>query len=340
MKRPKRFIIPIFIPHEGCRFRCVFCDQYAITGEPKSPITPAQIRETVFRYRQTSPGWNGERELAFFGGSFTTLSEQRQEELLAVGKDLITAGAVNALRVSTRPDAIDEKVLDRLTGYGVKTVEIGIQSMNDGVLRNSRRGHTASDSIRAATLLSRYDIEWIAQILPGLPGDTEETMRQTALQVAGLSPDGVRIYPALVLSGTEMERMYIDGAYEPLPIDHTLEILKNMIDTFERHAIPVLRIGLCPSIELERRVVAGPYHPALAALVYEARLLDTMINAVRNTCRTYNTIMIRVNPRDVSCAVGRGSSSITELERHYPGNRFEITADDSVERGRILTIGI
>jgi histone acetyltransferase (RNA polymerase elongator complex component) len=340
MKRLKRFIIPIFIPHEGCRFRCIFCDQYTVTGEPKSPVTPAQIRNTVYEYRQTSTGWNGERELAFFGGSFTTLPEQRQEELLTVGRDLITAGAVDVLRVSTRPDAIDEKAVNRLKEYGVKTVEIGIQSMDDGVLGVSRRGHTASHSIRAATILSSCDIEWIAQVLPGLPGDTEETMRQTALQVADLSPDGVRIYPALVLSGTEMERLYLAGAYKPLSLEHAVEILKNMVDIYEQRSIPVLRIGLCPSIELERRVVAGPYHPALGALVYEARLLDAMINSVRDTCRSYNTVVIRVNPRDVSRAVGKGSSSITGLEHHYPGKRFEITADNSVERGRIRSIGI
>jgi histone acetyltransferase (RNA polymerase elongator complex component) len=340
MKRHKRFIIPIFIPHQGCRFRCIFCDQYAVTGEREGPITPDQIRDTVIRYRQTSPGWKGERELAFFGGSFTALSNQRQEELLGVGKELITAGVVDALRVSTRPDGIDETVLDRLIQYGVRTVEIGIQSMNDGVLSNSRRGHTASDSVRAASLLSKRNIEWIAQILPGLPGDTDETIMETALRVADLSPNGVRIYPALVISGTEMERIYRNGMYHPLSLDHTLELLKEMITIFELRSIPILRIGLCPSIELERSVVAGPYHPALGALVYEARLLDAMINAVKQICPTHKQIAIRVNPRDVSRAVGSGKSSILSLERHYPDRKFEIISDHSINRGRVSTIGL
>jgi histone acetyltransferase (RNA polymerase elongator complex component) len=340
MKKLKRFIIPIFIPHEGCRFRCVFCDQYSVTGMPKSPVTPAEIRDTVQRYLRTSPGWKRERELAFFGGSFTALSEQRQEELLTVGAELIAAGAVDSLRVSTRPDSVDEKVMDRLRRYGVRTVEIGIQSMDDGVLRASRRGHTVSDSIRAAALFSGCGIEWVAQVLPGLPGDTDETMRRTAEEVAELSPDGVRIYPAVVLAGTEMERLYNDGIYAPLSLDHTLELLKDMIDVYERRSIPVLRIGLCPSIELEHRIVAGPYHPALGTLAYEARMLETMIGAVRTDCRTYDTIVIRVHPRDVSRAVGRGRSSIMGLEQSYPGKRFEVVPDDSVGRGRILTGGV
>ncbi len=268
------------------------------------------------------------------------LAVDRQQELLTIGRELIRDGIVDTLRVSTRPDAIDETILDRLMQFGVRTVEIGIQSMDDAVLNNSRRGHTASDTIEAVRLLSKRDIEWIAQIMPGLPGDTDETMIRTASRVADLSPGGVRIYPALILSGTEMEEMYRRGEYTPLSLDRTLEIVKTMAAIFESRSIPIIRIGLCPSIELERRIVAGPYHPALGSLVYEARLLEAMITAVDETGPVYKNTVIHVHPQDVSRAVGTGRSSIKRLEQRYPGRRFNVVADLSVMRGRAHTLGI
>ncbi len=340
MKKLKRFIIPIFIPHEGCRFRCVFCDQHIVTGRGASPVTSEEIRETALQYRMTSAHWAGERELAFFGGSFTMLARERQDELLAVGAELIREGIVDTLRVSTRPDAVDETALDRLIEFGVRTVEIGVQTMNDHVLKVSRRGHTVSDCVKTAQLLSNRDIEWIAQIMPGLPGDTDETMIQTARQVAELLPHGVRIYPALTLSGTGMEDMFRRGVYNPPSLDHAIDIVKEMTIIFESRLIPVIRIGLCPSIELEKRIVAGPYHPAIGCLVYEARLLDTMIGAVNKTEEPSGKTVIYVNPRDLSRAVGAGRSSIKKLEQRYPGRRFDVMADHSVDRGRVRTIGI
>jgi histone acetyltransferase (RNA polymerase elongator complex component) len=340
MKRLKRFIVPIFIPHEGCRFRCIFCDQYAVTGRRTPPITPMQIYDTALRYRETRPDWEGERELAFFGGSFTMLADERQRELLAVGRQLIRAGVVDTLRISTRPDAIDETILNRLVRFGVGTVELGIQSMDDDVLRCSRRGHTVSDTVKTIELLSKRAVSWVAQIMPGLPGDTEKTMIETASRVADLSPGGVRIYPALVLSGTELEHMYRRGEYNPLSLDHALEIVKTMTVIFESHSVPIIRIGLCPSIELERRIVAGPYHPAFGSLVYEGKLLDVIIIAVNRAQTEGEKTVIRVHPHDVSRAVGTGKSSIRKLEQYYPGRQFQIVADLSVKRGRVHTNGI
>jgi histone acetyltransferase (RNA polymerase elongator complex component) len=335
MKQRRRFIIPVFIPHAGCRFRCVFCDQHAVTGNTASRVDRDAIRETVYRHRETSPRWEGERELAFFGGSFSALPQARQEELLAVGHDLIKEGAVQALRVSTRPDALDEGSVDRLVRSGVGTIEIGVQSMDDDVLSTSRRGHTVSDVVRAARLLTDRHVEWIAQIMPGLPGDTDETIIGTAVRVAELAPDGARIYPALVISGTEMERMYQRGDYTPLSLSRAVGIATEIVEIFEKKLIPIIRIGLCPSTSLERRVVAGPYHPAFGSLVYEARLLDEMIDAVGSCASGGRRIVIRVHPHDVSRAVGNGRSSITRLRRHYPDSDIDIVGDRSVDRGKV-----
>jgi len=340
MKKPKRFIIPVFIPHEGCRFRCVFCDQHAITGDSTTAVNPGLIRETVYRYRDTNPLWEGERELAFFGGSFTALDTCRQEELLIVGKELIDTGAIHALRVSTRPDAIDETSVDRLVRFGVRMVEIGVQAMDDGVLTRSQRGHTVSDTIRAVRLLRDRGVSWIAQIMPGLPGDTDKTMFRTASRVCDLSPDGVRIYPALVISGTAMERMYQRGEYAPLPLERAVHILKTMVEIFEQRSIPIIRIGLCTSRNLENRIVAGPYHPALGSLVYEARMLDAMIVALEATAVPDEKVTIQVHPHDVSRAVGNRRSSITELKKRFPNRDFDIVGDCSMEQGKVRTNGI
>jgi histone acetyltransferase (RNA polymerase elongator complex component) len=337
MKQPRRFIIPVFIPHEGCRFRCIFCDQHVVSGRTAPPVTPDEIRDIVLRYRETSPRWPGERELAFFGGSFTLLDAARQEELLEAGSRLIREEMINALRVSTRPDGIDEGILSRLTNHGVRTVEIGVQSMDESVLRASRRGHTVSDTLAAVDHITKRGVSWIAQIMPGLPGDTHETMIRTASRVADLAPDGVRIYPALTLSGTGMERLYRTGEYAPLSLDQAVDVVKTMMRIFESRSIPVIRIGLCPSIELEKRVVSGPYHPAMGSLVYEARMLDAMIAAVDRTETAHGRTIIAVNPRDVSRAVGTGRSSIEKLHRCYPDRRFDVVADDTVQRGRVHT---
>ncbi len=339
MKQLKRFIIPVFIPHEGCRFRCVFCDQRAVTGNHAPPIKPDSIRETVRIYREANPRRQGEPELAFFGGSFTALDQCRQEELLAVGKELIDAGLIQSIRVSTRPDVIDEPVMDRLIRFGVRTVEIGVQSMDDSVLVRSRRGHAASDTVRAARILKRRSVPWIAQIMPGLPGDTHGTITQTAQRVADLSPDGVRIYPALVISGTEMEKMYGSGRYTPLSMEQAVRVVKMMVEIFEARSIPIIRIGLCPSADLESRVVAGPYHPAFGSLVYEAMLLDAMIAAVGQETAEDKRIVIHVHPRDISRAVGNARSSMTRLRQQFPNRDFSVVGDCSVERGKVRANG-
>jgi histone acetyltransferase (RNA polymerase elongator complex component) len=340
MKQLKRFIIPVFIPHEGCRFRCVFCDQHAVTGDHAPPVRPDSIRETVRAYRETIPPGQGEPQLAFFGGSFTALDEDRQEELLAVGRELIDAGLIQSIRVSTRPDAIDETVMDRLIRFGVRTVEIGVQTMEDNVLARSQRGHTVCETVQAVQALKSQNVEWIAQIMPGLPGDTQETMIRTAERVADLLPDGVRIYPALVISGTRMERMYESGQYTPLPLPQAIRIVKRMVEVFEARSIPIIRIGLCPSANLKGRVVAGPYHPALGSLVYEALLLDEMIAAVGQKTVQNKRIVIYVHPHDISRAVGNRRSSMTRLTQRFPGKDFSVVGDYYIKRGKVRANGI
>jgi histone acetyltransferase (RNA polymerase elongator complex component) len=338
MKRLKRFIIPNFIPHAGCPHRCIFCDQRTISGIEADEVTPEFVRRTVEGHLMTRPGWTRERELAFFGGSFTTLSDERQEELLRAGSELIASGRIDALRLSTRPDGITGPIVRRLVRAGVKTVELGVQSMDDEILSRARRGHTAHDTVLSASLLREARLSWIAQIMPGLPGDDDRTMVETARRVAELSPDGVRIYPAVVIEGTRMARMFRAGEYTPLSLRRAVEVVNKIVELFERRSIPVIRIGLCPSEGLSCRVVAGPYHPALGALVYEARLLDAISSAV-DGAPPASTLIIRVNPRDLSRAVGNRRSNVKTLADRYPTRTISFSADPAVPPGEARADG-
>jgi len=336
MKNIKRFIIPIFIPHAGCPHRCLFCDQQAVTSAGDGKITRQHIVETVKSYTETRPDWDRDIELAYFGGSFTSLPMKRQLDLLKIGGELIDEGMIDALRVSTRPDSISDKVLGFLSEYGVRTIELGIQSMSDHVLEMSERGHTAEDTRKAASLINRHGFDLIAQIMPGLPGDTEETIISTADDVVSLAPMGVRIYPAVVIRNTEMERLYREGLYEPLTLDQAVHITGQIVRTFQEHNIPVIRIGLSHSKELEKRVVAGPYHESLGALVMEGMMAERIENVVGALKHIPDPLVIRVNPKLVGAAVGGKKRTIRRLERIHNLNRVKITGDQFLTEEEIV----
>ncbi len=328
------------MPFAGCPHRCIYCDQHAISGVTNQTITPELIKETVFRYSATRPSWEGERELAFFGGSFTALPERRQDELLEAGSELIRSGRLDSLRISTRPDALSPQIVDRLRRNGVKTVELGVQSMDERILQRARRGHTAHDTIRAARLLNDENFQWIAQIMPGLPGDSAETMIQTAYRVAELAPNGVRIYPTVVIRGTELEDMYKEGDFTPLEMSRAVALLARLVGIFEEESIPVIRLGLHPSEELERRITAGPYHPALGAKVYEARLIEALFSSIDRLQNMHGRVVLRVHPREVSRAIGNRRYTIERLKERYPDTDFTIVGDDSLKRGEVRIGGL
>ena len=263
----KRLIIPLFIPHAGCVHQCVFCNQTDITGRASLP-TLAEVRETISAYLATWKG-TGPREVAFYGGSFTGLDATLQARLLGAVSPFVAAGEIDALRVSTRPDMISRDGVALLKRYSVKTVELGVQSMDDGVLRQSGRGHSASDTIRAVEELKGAGMATGLQMMPGLPGDTVETILATAGEMAKLGPDFVRVYPTLVVRGTPLETMYGRGDYRPWSLESMRLVCVKVMALFKEAAIPVIRVGLQPTAELEASIVAGPYHPAFRQLLDE-----------------------------------------------------------------------
>ena len=204
-------IIPVFIPHWGCPHACVFCNQRRISGV-KHPADAETVRAEVERARTVLP--KGERaELAFYGGSFTAIPAEQQEALLSAAKACLDEGVLSSIRLSTRPDAIDADVLSRLHRYGVETIELGAQSLCDEVLRCAHRGHTAADVENASRLIRASGFRLILQMMTGLPGDSPERSIHTAKKIISLKPDGVRIYPTVIVRDTELYDRWSAGHY-------------------------------------------------------------------------------------------------------------------------------
>lgn len=302
-------ILPVFVPHAGCPCRCVFCNQRTIAGQTER-MTPERARaelEAGLRICQTPP------QAAFYGGSFTAIPEAEQEALLAVTDALIAAGRLSGVRCSTRPDAIDPPTLERLRRHAVHTIELGAQSMDNAVLCASARGHTAEDTERAAKLVKDAGFELILQMMAGLPGDTRETVRETAERIAALKPDGVRIYPVAVLPDTPLAELWRRGEYTPLTLQTAAEWCADALEVFEREGIAVLRVGLNPTEELGSAVLAGAYHPAMGELAYGELYFWRMRRAMLEGADG----QFAFPRREMSRAVGQKKKNLTRLREEF-----------------------
>ena len=239
----KTYNIPIFVPHRGCPFDCVFCNQKRITGTQKE-VTADDVHNIIGEYLKTLPSKNRRIEAAFFGGSFTGIPINEQSELLAAANEYLKKGDIDGIRLSTRPDYIDKEILDNLLKYGVTTIELGVQSMDDSVLKSSNRGHTREDVINAVKLIKEYPFTLGLQMMTGLPGDTDEKSLYTADEIIKLKPDIVRIYPTLTIKDTFLEKMYLTGKYKPQSVDEAVNLAKQLLLKFEKNNITVIRVGL------------------------------------------------------------------------------------------------
>lgn len=267
--------IAIFVPHLGCPRQCSFCEQRTITGQTYEP-TP----EDVLSAAETAAGDLEDRsgmEVAFFGGSFTAIDRGYMLSLLEAAKWAVDRYGFKGVRCSTRPDAIDEEVLDVLKEHRVTAVELGAQSMDDGVLLMNRRGHTAEDTRRAAGLIREAGLELGLQMMTGLYGSTAEKDRETGREFLRLRPETVRIYPTIVLPGTELCRLYETGEYRPQELPEAVEMCAELLDMFEGAGVRVIRAGLHPGRELEERMAAGPYHQAFRQLAESRRFLMKLL---------------------------------------------------------------
>ena len=318
----KQYIIPIFVPHLGCPNDCTFCNQRKISGQMKK-ITENDVRDTIEFYLNNFKEKESYIEVAFYGGSFTGIEPELQEKLLGAAYDYIKAKKIHGIRVSTRPDYIDKKILKRLKKYKVKTIELGIQSTNNYVLNRCKRGHTYEDVVRASKLIRKYRFTLGHQMMIGLPESTEQDDIQTAKDLIKLKPKIVRIYPVLVIKDTELENEYNRGEYEPLTVNQAVERCKELCYLFGKKKVNIIRIGLqntdtiCSPNNSTSEVVAGPYHETFRQLVESAMYYDTIVDKIKKFNTKVKEVEIIVNPQDVNNVVGYKRENITKLKEMY-----------------------
>lgn len=316
-------IVPVFVPHLGCPHDCVFCNQRRISGQTQ-PATAATVRDAIKRAAALPPS-GVKRQLAFYGGSFTAIPIEEQTALLAAAKEGIDRGALDSIRLSTRPDAIDATILERLKAYGVETVELGAQSMDDEVLRRSGRGHTAADVENAARLIREADLSLVLQMMTGLPGDTDEKSLDTARRLISLQPDGVRIYPTVIVRDTALYELWKQGKYQEHTVEDAVKLCAKLLPLFEQAEIPVLRLGLNPTEELSGgAAVGGAYHPALGELV-KSRILYEKASGLLTEVPAGSRVTLAVHPKQVSQMIGQRQENIRRLCADFSLKELKIT---------------
>lgn len=338
----KEYIIPIFVPHLGCPQDCTFCNQKKISGQTKM-TTAKDVKETIQYYLNNFKHTDRYIEVAFFGGSFTGIDEKKQDELLAAANEFIKAKKVNSIRISTRPDYITKDILKRIKKYGVRTIELGVQSSNDYILSKSRRGHTFEDVKKASKLIRRYGFILGHQMMVGLPESTRKDEIQTAKDLIRLKPKIVRIYPVLVVKGTRLEQDYLDGEFVPLTVQQAVETSKDILNMFNEKKIQVIRIGLQNTNEItdpsnsESQVVAGPYHPAFRQLVESEVWYDKITEKIKTINSKVKNVQLEVNPQDINNAVGHKKANIERINEIYEIN-LTIKPNESVKKSKIKVI--
>lgn len=299
--------ISIFVPHIGCPNKCSFCNQRHITGVCKAPRA-ADVRQAVAT-AQKSPNYNPETtEIAFFGGSFTAINRNYMLRLLRVASEYVVNGIVSGIRISTRPDAIDDEILTILKQYKVTAIELGAQSLNNRVLKLNNRGHNVNDVYNASKLIKEYGFELGLQIMTGLYADSDASAVRTAERVIEIAPDTVRIYPTVVLRDTDLAALYLDGIYKPQTLEEAVKLASKLYLMFTEAGIRVIRLGL-HSIEGEA-YLAGPWHPAFSELC----LSRIMLEKVLKTLKTKGNYVVYVSKSDVSKMIGQKRSNILHLE--------------------------
>ena len=336
----KHCIIPIFVPHLGCPNDCIFCNQKSISGQKKE-MTKEEAKEIIENYLKSirKEKENVKIEIAFFGGSFTAIREEKQEELLKVAYEYVKSKDVDSIRISTRPDAINKEILKRLKKYGVKTIELGVQSANNYILNRINRGHTFEDVKKASKMIRWYGFKLGHQMMVGLPESTRLDEINTAKQLIKLKPKMVRIYPTLVIKNTKLEKEYEEGKYKPLSVVQTVEVCKDLVRMFTDKKIDVIRIGLQTTDEISKpgsknsEVVAGPFHPALRQLVESAMWYDAIVGKIKKLNVKVKEVEVTVNPIDANNVIGHKKENVLKLKDTYDVD-LVLKQDEKMKQGK------
>ncbi len=323
--------IALFVPHAGCRHQCAFCNQRHIAGQIK-PITPDEVTAVCVQALSTIDD-PSHTEIAFFGGSFTAIPRDEMELLLKAAYWFVQTGQISGIRLSTRPDAIDAEILSILRRYGVTAIELGAQSMDDAVLKRCGRGHTAED-VGAAPRQSRdAGFSLGLQMMTGLPGASVDSDQYTAIELAALRPQTVRVYPTLVLEHTPLAELYGSGQYRPQTEQDAIQLGAWLLRYFEiEQNIRVIRMGLQDEGDLKQHLLAGPFLPAFREWCENRIYLDMALARLPSADDT--PWILSVHPSAVSKMVGQRRCNMDELITR--GYRVKVTANSQVPMWDIM----
>lgn len=254
-------------------------------------------------------------EVAFYGGSFTAIPLEEQSGFLKIAYSFKKRGLVKYIRLSTRPDAIDERILDNLKKYGVDIIELGVQSLDPEVLKLSNRGHNSSCVYDAANLIKSYGFNLGLQQMVGLPGDTLEKSLFTAREFVKLDPYCVRVYPTLVIKETALCKNLEKGKYKALELEDSIKYVADILNIYYKKNINVIRVGLQPTdnINYGKDIVAGAFHPAYRQLVESYYFKNALINYFVDSKNIAAEITILANGRNISNISGQGSKNKYEI---------------------------
>lgn len=326
----KHYNIPIFISHFGCPNSCVFCNQKKINGR-ETDVTMEDLRNTIEMYLETLPK-NSKKEVAFFGGTFTGISMGLQKEYLETAYEYIKKGEIDGIRLSTRPDCINYEIVKQLKKYGVTTVELGVQSLDEEVLIATERYYPVRVVEEACKILKEYGIKLGIQLMVGLPKSTFDSDYETAKKVLEMKPDMVRIYPTLVIKNTKMEQMFYQKEYIPLSLEEAIERTKKIMALLESNGINIIRVGLQPSEDLREDgvVLGGPFHPAFRELVET----EIYYNFFKKIIEKEKELNIIANEKSISKLVGIKKANKLRLKEY-----FNIKIDNSIEQENLIVNG-
>lgn len=329
----KQYTIPIFVPHYGCPFDCVFCNQERITGY-STDVTEEEVKNTIEEYLSYFDR-DVKIEVGFFGGSFTGIDRDIQKELLGVARDYKEQGRIQGIRLSTRPDFIDQEILELLKEYSVDTIEMGVQSLDDRVLLESGRGHTAKQVYDSIDLIKENGINVGLQMMVGLPGDDFDRSLYTCKEFIRQDPFCIRIYPTLVIKDTYLEKAYLKGDYRSLELEEAIESVAIYLMLFELEDIDVIRVGLQPTdnIQLGKDVVAGPFHPSFKQLV-ESYIYEMILSYNLDQLDTETgklELIIRASDRDISSITGQKGTNRDKLYKKYGFTNIKFLGDHKLK---------
>ena len=336
--KPQPFIAPVFLPHAGCPHRCVFCNQWIVSGREEGWSEPEGGLAAAREFLRFRGGRQGPSQIAFFGGNFLGLPWDRSRRLLAAASEWVHAGDLDGIRFSTRPDTVDSQALDRIGDFPVACVELGVQSMDDDVLRQSRRGHTAADTTAAVRMLKARGYDVGLQLMVGLPGDDEGRLMETGRRIADLGPNFVRIYPTLVLTGSLLAEWHRLGRYRPLSLGEAVGLSMKLYRFLRQRGLPVIRTGLQPGADHApgRGVVAGPNHPPFGDLVQSACYLEALRKSLYQRHYVEKTLGLRVHPRCVSRLRGQRNANCAALRQEFGFSDVRVAPDAGLDEDVIM----